>query len=118
MHPFAVRADPGGAVAHAPLVFLEALRADLEAADAVPAEGLFLLAAVAAKVRPAAATASALVPVGQGLSPRGRAATPAPSSRDRRQRRPPPGWRGSPAPRRGAANGSPGTPRQTGRGAT
>ena len=117
MHPFAVRADPGGAVAHAPLVLLEAFRADLEAAGAVPAEGLFLFAAVAAKLLPATA-AFALVLVGHGLSPRGRAAVPAPSSRDRRQHRPPPGWRGSPAPRRGAGYGSPGRPRQTGRGAT
>ena len=118
MHPFAVRADPGGAVAHAPLVLLEAFRADLEAAGAVPTEGLFLFAAVAAKFLPAAATAFTVVLFAHGLSPHVRAATPAPSSRDRRQRHPPPGWRGSPAPRRGAANGSPGRPRQTGRGAT
>ena len=118
MHPFAVRADPGGAVAHAPFVLLKAFRADLEAAGAVPAEGLFLFAAVAAKLLPAAAAALTLVLVGHGLSPRVQAATPAPSSRDRRQRRPPPGWRGSPAPRRGAGCGSPGRPRQTDRGAT
>ena len=118
MHPLAVRADPGGAVAHAPLVFLEAFRADLEAAGAVPAEGFLLFAAVAAKLLPAPAAASALVLVGHGLSPRGRAAVPAPSSRDRRQCRPLPGWRGSPAPRRGAGCGSPGRPRQTGRGVT
>ena len=91
MHPLAVRADPGGAVAHAPLVLLEALRADLEAAGAVPAEGLLLFAAVAAKLLPAPA-AFTLVLVCHGLSPRGWAATPAPSSRDRRQHRPPPGW--------------------------
>ena len=92
MHPLAVRADPSGAVAHAPLVLLEAFRADLEAAGAVPTEGFLLFAAVAAKFLPAAATAFALVLVGHGLSPRERAATPAPSSRDRRQHRPPPGW--------------------------
>ena len=67
MHPLAVRADPGGAVAHAPLVLLEAFRADLEAAGAVPAEGLVLVAAVAAKFLPAAAATFALVLVGHGL---------------------------------------------------
>ena len=118
MHPLAVRADPGGAVAHAPLVLLEAFRADLEAAGAVPAEGLLLFAAMAAKFLPAPAAAFALVLVGHGLSPPWPAAVPAPSSRDRRQHRPPPGWRGSPAPRRGAGCGSPGRPRQTGRGVT
>ena len=111
MHPFAVRAEPGGAVAHAPLVLLEAFRADLEAAGAVPAEGFLLFAAVAAKFLPAAAAAFALVLVGHGLSPPWPAAVHAPSSRDRRQRRPPPGWRGSPAPRKGAGCGSSGTPR-------
>ena len=49
MNPSAVRADPGGAVTDAPLVFLETVRADLEAAGAVPAERFFLLAAVTDK---------------------------------------------------------------------
>ena len=111
MHPLAVWADPGGAVAHAPLVLLEAFRADLEAAGAVPAEGFFLFAAVAAELLPTAAAARGVLFVGHGLSPHVRAATPAPSSRDRRQRHPLSGWRGSPAPRRGAANGSTGRPR-------
>jgi len=50
VHPLAVRADPGGAVAHAPFVFLETIRADLKAAAATPAEGFFLFAAVATKL--------------------------------------------------------------------
>ena len=50
MHPFAVGTDPGGAVADAPFVLLEAVRADLKAAAAVPAEGFLLFAAVAAEL--------------------------------------------------------------------
>ncbi len=49
MDPPAVRADPGRAVTDAPLVFLETIRADLEAAGAVPAKRFFLLAAVTDK---------------------------------------------------------------------
>ena len=48
--PFAVRADPGRAVADPPFVFFEAGGAYLKSAAAVPAEGLFLFAAVAAKL--------------------------------------------------------------------
>lgn len=45
--PFAVRADPSGAVAEAPFVFFEALGADLKPAWAVPAEGLMLFTTAA-----------------------------------------------------------------------
>ena len=45
----AIRADPGWPVGHAPLVFLKTPGADLKAALTVPAEGLFLPAAVTGK---------------------------------------------------------------------
>jgi len=39
VNAFTVRADPGGAVAHAPLVFLHAVVTDGKSALAVPAKG-------------------------------------------------------------------------------
>jgi hypothetical protein len=49
MHPFAIRADPGRTITHAPFIFFKTLRADLKTAGAVPAKGFFLFTAVAAK---------------------------------------------------------------------
>jgi len=46
-YSFAVRTDPGGAVADAPFIFFETVLADHEAARATPAELLGFFAAVA-----------------------------------------------------------------------
>jgi hypothetical protein len=50
-HPdtFTIGADPGGAVAYPPLVFLKTVIADLKSAGTAPAEWLFFFAAVAAE---------------------------------------------------------------------
>lgn len=46
-NPFAVRANPGGAIADSPLVFLKTLHTYLETTRAIPAKRFFLPAAMA-----------------------------------------------------------------------
>ena len=57
MNPFAVRTDPGRAVADAPFVFGKAFRADFKTTGATPAKGLFLFATVTGVAVSAATTA-------------------------------------------------------------
>jgi hypothetical protein len=60
--PFAIRADPGGAVGDTPFIFGKTFRADFKAAGAAPAEWFFLFTAMTGiplfSTTPAAATFS------------------------------------------------------------
>ena len=47
MHPFAVGTDPGGAITHAPFVFIKTLGTNLKTTNATPAKGFFFLTTVA-----------------------------------------------------------------------
>jgi len=46
MHPFAIRADPGGTITDTPFIFSKTLRADLKPTGAAPAKGFFFFAAM------------------------------------------------------------------------
>jgi hypothetical protein len=50
MHPFAVRADPGGAIAHPPRIFRKTGWTDGKTTGTGPAEGKSFLAAMAGMV--------------------------------------------------------------------